>query len=84
MCGPSGYLCLVDAPSVYSEFTLYDEDMSVYSEITLYDEDMSVYSEFTLYDEDMSVYSEITLFFSSPKRSGRLWSQIIFLSSEQR
>jgi hypothetical protein len=36
MCGPSGYLCLVDAPSVYGEFTLYDEDMSVYSEFTLY------------------------------------------------
>jgi hypothetical protein len=36
ICGPSGYLCLVDAPSVYSEFTLYNEDMSVYSEFTLY------------------------------------------------
>jgi hypothetical protein len=35
MCGPSGHLCLVDAPSVYGEFTLYDEDMSVYSEFTL-------------------------------------------------
>jgi hypothetical protein len=24
MCGPSGHLCLVDAPSVYGEFTLYN------------------------------------------------------------
>jgi hypothetical protein len=36
MCGPSGYLCLVDVPSVCGEYTLYDEDMSVYSEFTLY------------------------------------------------
>jgi hypothetical protein len=36
MCGPSGHLCLVDAPSVYGEFTLYNEDMSVYGELTLY------------------------------------------------
>jgi hypothetical protein len=36
MCGPSGHLCLVDAPSVYGEFTLYNEDMSVYGEFTLY------------------------------------------------
>jgi hypothetical protein len=26
MCGPSGHLCVVDAPSVYGEFTLYNED----------------------------------------------------------
>jgi hypothetical protein len=26
------YLCLVDAPSVYGEFTLYNEDMFVYTQ----------------------------------------------------
>jgi hypothetical protein len=36
MCGPSDYLCLVDVPSVYGEYTLHDEDMSVYSEFTLF------------------------------------------------
>jgi hypothetical protein len=45
MCGPSGYLWLVDAPSVYGEYTLYDEDMSVYSEFTLYNEDMYASTE---------------------------------------
>jgi hypothetical protein len=29
-----GPLCLVDEPSVYGEFTLYNEDMSVYGEFT--------------------------------------------------
>jgi hypothetical protein len=30
----------MDAPSVYGEFTLYNEDMSVYGEFTLYNKDM--------------------------------------------
>jgi hypothetical protein len=34
--GPLVICALMDAPSVYGEYTLYDEDMSVYSEFTLY------------------------------------------------
>jgi hypothetical protein len=34
--GPLVICALVDAPSVYGEYTLYDKDMSVYSEFTLY------------------------------------------------
>jgi hypothetical protein len=31
MCGPSGYLCLVDAPSVCGEFTLYNDEPDEHS-----------------------------------------------------
>jgi hypothetical protein len=32
--GPLVICALVDVPSLYGEYTLYDEDMSVYSEFT--------------------------------------------------